>query len=186
LEDSANQPAEAPRRRRRRSRGVRLRYAVERWLPLLLVGVAALLSAGVVRVMEVTTPPPGSAKSKAELARAPSALESTSGVKRPRSPDERVDLRRLANPTTLGFDRDAFEAVLRASVLDRGPGEPIVMPAAELEATRESGGELAPDRQDVSPSALAPLPEPGTLMLVASGIVWTTRGARIATPFPAA
>jgi hypothetical protein len=166
-------------RRRRKSLKRRVRHSLERWLPFLLLSAALLLSAGVVRVMEVDTSKRLGQASAPALAR-PELVEaalakkkrSREGVPSRRAPQLRVSEMPARETDSLG-------AVLSASVLERESGassEPRTRESDDLEQLDE----LAPD-DSVSPGALAPVPEPGTLVLVATGLAWSSRGGRGAT-----
>jgi hypothetical protein len=82
----------------------------------------------------------------------------------------------------IALDRESLDAVLRASVLDPPTREPVQEPARSKDS-RERVPAL-PDQGRAAPRALTPVPEPGTFLLVATGLAWTSRGARAATPAP--
>lgn len=159
-------------RRRRRSRRERVLRALERLLPLLLILLAALLSAGVVRVMEVRRPVAKPASSATPTAGAPTTGAASEGATKAR-----------VGPSPVEPEDRMLEEVLRASVLD---GDAVEEEPERMEPEPLSTGDLyLPEHGRTMAYAMAAVPEPGTLLLLAAGIAWAARGragARAARP----
>jgi hypothetical protein len=163
-------------RRRRKSLKRRVRHALERWIPLLLISVALLLSAGVVRVMEIGDGNRGAKLRSPSIERSELVQAAVAEMNRSPAIAGKGPVPLLTVPSARALEAEVLEDILGASVLERGWDEIREFPAVEGRAADDLD-ERAPV-ESVPPNVRAPVPEPTTLVLVATGLVWTSRAGR--------
>ena len=153
------------RRLRRRER--RLLRRIQLLVPIGAVGLAGLLSAGVIQVMEVPreTPEPP-----------PAVVES--------DPSPPPGVRKL--PSLLAPDVADLPETLGVSLLDdeiQGPPEEELArdPQGEPEDAAEREPEREMGRVSMRPTRIEPVPEPGTAVLLGVGLVLLGAGRRYST-----
>lgn len=150
--------------RRRRRRSAQILHQLKIWSPLALVAIAAMLSAGVVQVMEVGRP--------ARVVDGASVPEAVSpSVESPSEPPrQRRALDLQVNPNAPA----EIEDVLSVSILDESP-EPAAKDERVPASEPRTDGIHPP--LDLMPE-ISPVPEPTTLFLVGGGLVWISVGQR--------
>lgn len=154
-EDARRGPARRLRRRERK-----LLRQLQIAVPVALVIAAGLLSMGVVRVMEVPKPLPA---------------ETPRPVKRELAPQIPPTARVSKPPLQLPIVRPDIPDALGVSLLDHEVQGPPEENRPEPELTEEDENEieleLLPSVNAGPPMQLRPVPEPGTFMLLAPGLV---------------
>lgn len=143
-------------RRRRRRRERRLLRRLWNLAPLLVLALAWLLSAGVVRLMEAPAPKHAS---RSQAQRPAPQLPKPPTSRSLLAPDPRPEL-----PELLG-----------TSILDHevsGPPEESRATATPPDSAPSAPGERLDPPLPEAPQRISPVPEPGTALLVGVGLVW--------------
>ncbi len=151
--------AQLGRRLRRRER--RLLRRLEIAVPIAFVALALLLSAGVVVVME--DPPPAEAAPARTAGEAIGSAPGSSGPRVQAPVATRPELQSMLSTSVLG---DEIEGVPEPGTA--GPADDAPAPPAQLEGPTgdAAGAQLRLRRQPTV------VPQPGTGVLLASGLVW--------------